>query len=96
MNTGRQRRPSQLPCLPAQRNPVKHLLEVDLHGPGHVPQAVHLLRNMSILDSHPLRKLHAGQTGLSTGGADAETEETTPAGAAQFGNTGGGRGRNIP
>src|SRR4051794_34435667 len=100
MSTGRQRRPSQLPRFAAKQNHVEELLEADLDGGGHSPQAIHLLRNVSVFDGHPFRYLHAGQAGgfldghtsLGPGGADTETEEAAPGLAAHFGKVVGRKG----
>src|SRR3974377_1946327 len=83
---------SQFPSFAAEQDHVEHLLEADLEGRGHGTQAVDLLWNVSILDGHPFRDLHAGQagrflngqTGLVAGGLDATAEHAAPDLAAEF------------
>ena len=101
MSNWRQRRRSQLPGLPAESDPVEHLLGADLEDGGHGTQLIGLLRNVTVLHGHPFRDLDAGQpgglldrqTGFSTGGLDTKTEQPAPDLAAQLGKISGGKGR---
>ena len=64
MSTERQRAPRlQLPRIPAEQDQHGDLVEADLHGAGHGPQPVDVLRNIALLDGRPFGNLHAGQAG---------------------------------
>lgn len=103
MSTGRQRRPSQRPCLLAQGQHIDHAVPVQLEGRRDGPQTVQFLRNMSVLDGHPLRDLHPGQAGglldryteFIAAALDEQTEEAAPDLAAQFRDIGGRQGRKA-
>ena len=64
MSTERQRAPRlQFPRIPAEQDQHGDLVETDLHGTGHGPQSIDVLRDIAFLDGRPFGDLHAGQAG---------------------------------
>ena len=64
MSTARQGAPGQSSQAPRQTRTIDAILsKLTSQRLSHGPQLIDVLRNMSILDSHPLRQLHAGRGG---------------------------------
>src|SRR3974390_728421 len=94
----------EFPSLAAEKGHVEEFVVADLYGGGHGTEAIDLLRDVPILDGHPFRDLHTGQTGgrldghtgRIAGSLDATAEEATPSLAAQLRDTvGRKRGEHL-